>query len=153
MGDPSPSVYLHDKNVPGLPLPFFHTASDQKLNGGKAWEQGAILYKEQLKLHLCKIRMLGTLQPQNNLHYEGGCTTTTLLWPLLLVLTHAKSCSLIPRPPPCLPSREWKTGEKRERCESIRNASGHEVDVGGEGPIFKNVRTKLESEFLTGQNE
>ena len=27
--------------------------------------------------------------------------------------------------------------------------SGREVDVGGEGPIFKYARTKLESEFLT----
>ena len=38
--------------------------------------------------------------------------------------------------------------------------SGHEVDVGRwgggggeEGPIFKYVGTKLESEFLTGQDE
>ena len=31
--------------------------------------------------------------------------------------------------------------------------SGREVDVGGEGPIFKLTRTKLESEFLTGQDE
>ena len=29
--------------------------------------------------------------------------------------------------------------------------SGHEVDVGGEGPMFKYIRTKLESEFLTGE--
>ena len=28
--------------------------------------------------------------------------------------------------------------------------SGREVDVGGEGPIFKYIRTKLESDFLTG---
>ena len=31
--------------------------------------------------------------------------------------------------------------------------SGREVDIGGEGPIFKTIRTKLESEFLTGQDE
>ena len=32
-------------------------------------------------------------------------------------------------------------------------SGGREVDVGGEGPIFKYIRTKLESEFLTGQDE
>ena len=32
-------------------------------------------------------------------------------------------------------------------------SGGREVDVGGEGPIFKYKRTKLESEFLTGQDE
>ena len=31
--------------------------------------------------------------------------------------------------------------------------SEHEVDVGGEGPIFKYTRTKLESEFLAGQDK
>ena len=68
--------------------------------------------------------------------------------------------SLVPRPPLFLPSvcihnntREWKTDEKRERPGSIHHVSGREVDVGGEGPIFKYVRTKLESEFLTGQDE
>ena len=44
-----PSVYLHvgrhwrhshDKNIPGLPPQFLHTASNQKLDGGKAWEWG-----------------------------------------------------------------------------------------------------------------
>ena len=30
---------------------------------------------------------------------------------------------------------------------------GWEVDVGGEGPIFKYVRTKLESKFLASQHE
>ena len=29
--------------------------------------------------------------------------------------------------------------------------SGREVDVGGEGPILKYIRTKLESEFLTSR--
>ena len=62
--------------------------------------------------------------------------------------------------PPFLPSvcvhnntRERKTGEKRGRPGSIHHVSGREVDVGGEGPIFKYIRTKLESEFLTGQDE
>ena len=68
----------------------------------------------------------------------------------------------VPRPLPFLPSvcvhnntREWKTGEKRGRSGSIHHVSGREVDVGGEGPIFKyiHVRTKLESEFLTVQDE
>ena len=31
--------------------------------------------------------------------------------------------------------------------------SGRKVDVGREGPIFKYVRTKLESEFLTCQDK
>ena len=35
------------------------------------------------------------------------------------------------------------------KAETIHHVSGHEVDVGGEGPIFKYVRTKRESEFLT----
>ena len=30
---------------------------------------------------------------------------------------------------------------------------GREVDVDGEGPIFKYIRTKLESKFLTGQDK
>ena len=42
---------------------------------------------------------------------------------------------------------------KQGRPGSIHYVSGHEVDVGGEGPIFKYMRTKLESEFLTGQDE
>ena len=68
--------------------------------------------------------------------------------------------SLVPRPPPFLSSvcvhnntRERKTSEKRGRPGSIHHVSGHEVDVGGEGPIFKYIRTKLESEFLTGQDK
>ena len=68
--------------------------------------------------------------------------------------------SLVPRPPPFLPSvcvhnntRERKTGEKRGRPGSIHHVSGREVDVGGEGPIFKYVHTKLESNFHTGQDE
>ena len=31
---------IHVKKGPGLPSAFLHTASDQKLGGGKAWEQG-----------------------------------------------------------------------------------------------------------------
>ena len=41
------------------------------------------------------------------------------------------------------------TGEKRPG--SIRHVSGHEVDIGGEGPIYKYICTKLESEFLPGK--
>ena len=37
-------------------------------------------------------------------------------------------------------SCEWKQG-------------GHKVDVGKEGPIFKYVCTKLESEFLASQDK
>ena len=68
--------------------------------------------------------------------------------------------SLVPRPPPFLPSvgvhnntREWKTGKKWGRPGSIHHVSGREVDVGGEGPIFQYILTKLDSEFLTGQGE
>ena len=67
---------------------------------------------------------------------------------------------LVPRPPSFLPSicihnnaREGKTGEKRGRPGSIHHVNGCEVDVGREGLIFKYIRTKLESEFLTGQDE
>ena len=42
--------------------------------------------------------------------------------------------------------------KKPRRPRSIHYVSGRKVDVGGEGPIFKYVRTKLESEFLTGQD-
>ena len=31
--------------------------------------------------------------------------------------------------------------------------SGHKMDIGGERPIFGYVCTKLESEFLTGQDK
>lgn len=34
---------------PGLPSPFFHTASHQKLKQGKAWEQGKHAYKREEK--------------------------------------------------------------------------------------------------------
>ena len=68
--------------------------------------------------------------------------------------------SLVPRPPPFLPSvcvhnNTWdrKTGKKWGRPGRIRHVSGHEVDVGGEGPIFNYIRTKLKSEFLTGQDK
>ena len=68
--------------------------------------------------------------------------------------------TLVPRPPPFLPSvcvdnNTWerKTGEKRGRPGSIHHVSGREVDVGGEGLIFKYAHTELESKFLTGQNE
>ena len=67
---------------------------------------------------------------------------------------------LVPRPPPFLFSvcahnntRERMTGEKRGRPGSIHYVSGREVDVGREGPIFKYIRTKLESEFFTSQDK
>ena len=55
------------------------------------------------------------------------------------------SSSLVPRPPPFLPyvcvcnnTWEQKTGEKQGRPPgSIHHMSGREVDIGGEGPIFK----------------
>ena len=77
----------------------------------------------------------------------------------LVVATALHCTSLIPRPPPFLPffcvhynTRERRTSEKQGRPGSIHHVSGREVDVGGEGPIFKYARTKLESEFLTGQD-
>ena len=45
------------------------------------------------------------------------------------------------------PAKTWG------RPGSIHHVSGREVDVGGEEPIFKYIRTKLESEFLTAQDE
>ena len=48
---------------------------------------------------------------------------------------------------------ERKIGEKQRRPGSIHHMSGCKVDTGGEGPIFKYLRAKLESEFLTGQDE
>ena len=69
-------------------------------------------------------------------------------------------CSLVPRPPPFLPSvgvhdntRKRKTSEKRGRPGSIHHVSGRKVDVGGGGTDIQIIRTKLESEFLTGQDE
>ena len=66
----------------------------------------------------------------------------------------------VPWPLPFLPSicvhnntRERKTSEKQGRPGSIHHVSGCEVDVGKEGPIFKNIRTNLEREFLTSQDE
>ena len=64
--------------------------------------------------------------------------------------------SLVPKPPPFLPSifihnntRGQKTSKKRGRPGSIHHVSGREVDVGGERPIFKCIRTKPESELYT----
>ena len=45
------------------------------------------------------------------------------------------------------PAKKWG------RPESIYHVSGREVDVRREGLIFKYICTKLESEFLTGQDE
>ena len=71
-----------------------------------------------------------------------------------------RECSLVPRPPPFLPSVgvhnntwEWKTSEKWGRPGSIHHVSGRKVDVGGLGTDIQIIRTKLESEFLTGQDE
>ena len=36
-------------SFPGLPSPFFHTASHQKLKQGKTWEQGKHAYKREEK--------------------------------------------------------------------------------------------------------
>ena len=41
--DPPPIHIIHVINGPGLPPPFLHTASDQKLDGRNAWEV-AIVY-------------------------------------------------------------------------------------------------------------
>ena len=40
-----------------------------------------------------------------------------------------------------------------EKPGSVHHMSGREVDVRGDGPIFKYVRTKHESEFLTGEDK
>ena len=69
--------------------------------------------------------------------------------------------SLVPRAPPFLPSvcdhtntHEWKTGEKQGRPGSIHHTSGHKVDVGGRDQYSNRyIRTKLESKFLTSQDE
>ena len=70
-------------------------------------------------------------------------------------LLNAGTCSLVPRPPPFLPfvcvhnnedQRKW------ERPESICHVSRHKVDVGGEGPMFEYVYTKLESKSLSSQD-
>ena len=39
-----------------------------------------------------------------------------------------------------------------EGLGAFRHVSGCEVEIGAEGAIFKYVRTKLESEFVTGQD-
>ena len=41
----------------------------------------------------------------------------------------------------------------RGRPGVIHHVSGREVDIGGRGPIFEYVQTKLESKFLTDQDE
>ena len=42
---------------------------------------------------------------------------------------------------------------RRGRPGSIHHVSGRKVDIRGEGAISKYARTKLESEFLTGQDK
>ena len=49
-------------------------------------------------------------------------------------------------------TRERKTSEKQGRPGSIRHVSGRKVDIGGKGPIFKYIRTKPESKFLTSKD-
>ena len=44
-----------------------------------------------------------------------------------------------------------ESSEKQGRPGSIHHMSGH--DISGEGPIFKYVCKKVESEFLTGHDE
>ena len=102
----------------------------------------------------------------------NGRTVKTLELSIVLWMSAAEGCplsgvplyrvyciylpsSLVPWPLLFLPSiciqnntREWKIGEKRRRPGNIHNVSGCKVNVGGEGPIFKYVRTKLESNFL-----
>ena len=66
---------------------------------------------------------------------------------------HVHKSSLVPRPPPFYLPFAFTIIHGSGRPGSIHHVSGREVDVGGEGPIFKFKRTKLESEFLTGQDE
>ena len=65
---------------------------------------------------------------------------------------YAGKVSLVPRPCVHNNTRQRKTSEKQGRPRSIYHVSGREVGV-GEGPIFKYVHTKFESEFLTNQDE
>ena len=46
-----------------------------------------------------------------------------------------------------------KTGKAWEHSSHEWTQGGRKVDVGGEGLIFKYMCTKLESEFLTAQDE
>ena len=46
-----------------------------------------------------------------------------------------------------------ESSEKQGRAGSIHHMSGREVDISWEGPIFKYVCTKDESEFLTSHDE
>ena len=43
--------------------------------------------------------------------------------------------------------------EDRQETGKAWEHSSREVDIGREGPIFKYIRTKLESEFLASQDE
>ena len=71
--------------------------------------------------------------------------------------------ALVLRPPPfllsiCIHNNTWerktsKNGEGLGAFDHHHHISGCEVDVGGEGPIFKYVTPKLESEFLTSQDK
>ena len=66
-----------------------------------------------------------------------------------------RECSLVPRPPPFLPSVgvhnntwEWKTSEKWGRPGSIHHVSGHEVDVGGRDQYSNTYLLNLKASFL-----
>ena len=68
--------------------------------------------------------------------------------------------SLVPRPPPFLPSicvhnntREQKTGKKTGMAWEHSSREWMRDGCRGEGPIFKYIRSKLESEFLTGPDK
>ena len=72
----------------------------------------------------------------------------------------ADRLSLVPRLPLSLPSvyvhnNSWerRIGEKPRRPGSIHHVSEREVDVGGGGDDIPPKCTKLESEFLTGQDK
>ena len=82
---------------------------------------------------------------------EGTLVETSTVVTTVTFLKPCSQASLV-LPSICVHNntRERKTGEKWGRPESIHHMSGCEVDVGREGPIFNYIRTKLESEFLTG---
>ena len=66
--------------VPGLPPPFLHTASDQKLDGRKAWERGYLIlispFMFNFTLLLCAnfhmVNIAGVGAPPVNLTFLGN---------------------------------------------------------------------------------
>ena len=75
-----------------------------------------------------------------------------MLLPNLIPRPHSQACFYLPFAFTMIHGN-GRPVKKRGRPGSIYHMSGREVDVRREGPIFKYVRTKLESEFLTGQDE